>query len=45
MNDYKFRVDFLSDVKDFLDQLDEKAERIREKYFNEKKKKKWKHTA
>jgi hypothetical protein len=40
MNDYKFRVDFLSDVKDFLDQLDEKAERIRDKYFNEKKKKK-----
>lgn len=30
MNDYKFRVDFLSDVKDFLDQLDEKA---RDKIF------------
>lgn len=50
MDEYKFRVQFLEEAKEFLDGLDEKArdkipkseiervEKLKEKYFNDKSK-------
>jgi hypothetical protein len=44
MEDCKFRIDFLEEAKEFLDGLDEneieRAEKFREKYFNEKRREK-----
>jgi len=39
MDNYKFRVEFLEDAKQFLDELDEKARKLMEQYFQENKEK------
>jgi len=39
MDNNKFRVEFLEDAKQFIDELDEKARKLMEQYFQEKKEK------